>query len=163
LLAACETAARALARVAMLLLAAMMLVTVADVALRAAINLPVRGVVDLVELFLVGAIFLAVPETFLREEHVVVDVVDYVAGPRAIALLKAFGAVLATGFLMLLMSRIVTPAWEAWSFGDITLDLSIPKWVHWLAILAGTADSIVMMGAVLLRSAAHVARSWRGA
>lgn len=160
---ALERAARLLSRGATLFLVAMMLVTVADVALRATVNLPVRGVVDLVELFLVCAIFLAVPDTFLREEHVVVDVIDYVAGPRAIALLKALSAVLATGFLVLLLRQIVTPAWEAWSFGDITMDLSIPKAVHWLAIIAGTAASLLMMAAVLARSFVHVARSWRRA
>ena len=52
-------------------LAAMMLLTVADVALRGAFNRPLRGVYELVELLLAGTFFLALPAVFLRDEHIV--------------------------------------------------------------------------------------------
>ena len=42
-------------------LAAMLLITVADVTLRAVLNLPIRGGYELVELFLVATFFLALP------------------------------------------------------------------------------------------------------
>ena len=51
-----------------LFLAAMMLITVADVTLRAVANLPITGTYDLVQLFLVGTIFLSIPDVFLRDE-----------------------------------------------------------------------------------------------
>ncbi|MGA9125792.1 MAG: hypothetical protein WB382_21015, partial [Pseudolabrys sp.] len=44
-----------------LFLVAMMLITVADVTLRALFNLPITGAYDLVQLFLVGTIFLSIP------------------------------------------------------------------------------------------------------
>ena len=68
-------------------LAAMMLVTVADVVLRAVANLPIRGTLEIVELLLACAFFLALPASFLRDEHIVVDIVDGVAG-RWVPLLK---------------------------------------------------------------------------
>ena len=52
----------------------MMLLTVADVALRAAFNWPIRGVYELVELLLAGTFFVALPAVFLRDENIVVNV-----------------------------------------------------------------------------------------
>ena len=60
-----------------LFLAAMMLITVADVGSRALFNLPITGAYDLVQLFLVGTIFLSIPDVFLRDENIVIDFVDH--------------------------------------------------------------------------------------
>ena len=54
----------------------MMLLTVADVVLRAFVNRPIRGMLELVELLLACTFFLALPAVFLRDENIVVDVVD---------------------------------------------------------------------------------------
>src|SRR5258708_6095178 len=61
---------------AAIFLAAMMLLTVADVALRSFFNLPIRGVYDLVELLLAGTFFVALPAVFLRDENIVVNSID---------------------------------------------------------------------------------------
>jgi TRAP-type C4-dicarboxylate transport system permease small subunit len=42
-------------------LSVMMLLTVADVSVRAAFNVPIRGVYELIELLLAGTFFLALP------------------------------------------------------------------------------------------------------
>ena len=67
----------------------MMLLTVADVALRAVGNRPIRGTLELIELLLACAFFLALPAVFRRDEHIVVDVVDPVA-PRWVPRLRRF-------------------------------------------------------------------------
>ena len=64
-------------------LTAMLLITVADVTLRAVANLPIRGGYELVELFLVATFFLALPCVFLRDENIVVNAMDDVAPRRA--------------------------------------------------------------------------------
>ena len=51
--------------------AGMMLVTVADVALRSFANYPIRGTVEIVELLLTYTFFLALPAIFLRDENIV--------------------------------------------------------------------------------------------
>ena len=56
-----------------LFLAAMMLLTVADVVLRAAFNTPIRGVYELVELLLAYTFFIALPAVFLRDDHILVN------------------------------------------------------------------------------------------
>src|SRR3989442_5153534 len=74
-------------------LAAMMLLTVADVALRAFFNRPIHGTFELIELCLACTIFIALPAVFLRDEHLVVDVVDHLAPPAVVKVLDLFGAI----------------------------------------------------------------------
>ncbi|MGH6914044.1 MAG: TRAP transporter small permease subunit, partial [Geminicoccales bacterium] len=62
--------ARLLVGAASAVTCAMMMVTVTDVVLRSLFDYPIFGTFDLVELCLVALIFLALPETFRREEHV---------------------------------------------------------------------------------------------
>jgi len=123
-------------------LAAMMLVTVADVLLRAVANLPIRGTLELVELLLAGTFFLALPASFLLDEHIVVDIVDGMA-PRAVPWLRR-----AAGLLAVVVMSVM--AWQGWIgaadtlvFHDVTSDLEIPRIWYWLPVLAG------MIGAAL--------------
>ncbi len=117
--------------------AGMMLVTVADVGLRWFANYPLRGTVEIVELLLACSFFLALPATFLRDENIVVDVIDRWAGAAGVSLLKRLSAGLAVVVLSIL-------AWQGWIsaqdtlvFGDVTSDLSIPKIYYWIPLLVG--------------------------
>ncbi|HEX7007976.1 MAG TPA: TRAP transporter small permease, partial [Alphaproteobacteria bacterium] len=56
-----ELAARFFGLAAAVFLIAMMMISVADVSLRAAFDVPIFGTFDLVELFLVASVFLAIP------------------------------------------------------------------------------------------------------
>lgn len=130
----------------------MMMISVTDVALRSLAGLPIFGTFDLVELFLVASIFLALPETFRREEHVIVNVVDHVAPPRLTSILRVLAMIAAIVFLAAILWNSLTPAYDTYRFGDETLDLSIPRYIHWLPILAGTAVSILVGLMVLVRA-----------
>ena len=153
--------ARLLAGVAAAFLCAMMLVTVADVVLRSLLAYPIFGTFDLVELFLVTLIFLGLPETFRREEHVVVDLVDHIVRPRMVALLKVLGALLAVALLALMLWHSVAPARDTYVFGDRTLDLGIPRYIHWIPILLGTAAAVLGTLAVLVRCVRAARDAWR--
>ena len=129
-------------------LAGMMLLTVADVVLRAFFATPVRGMLELIELGLACTIFLALPAVFLRDGHLVVDVVDHLARPRFVRVLERLGAAVSLGVLALM-------AWQMWplaqtmvEFGDVTSDLSIPKLWYWVPVLFGVVASAL---AVLIR------------
>jgi TRAP-type C4-dicarboxylate transport system permease small subunit len=117
-------------------IAAMVLLTVADILLRAAANRPIPGVVELVELLLACSFFLALPAVFLRDGHIVVDVVDAVA-PRSVALLRRLAAALAVLALGLMAWQGWIGASDALAFGDVTSYLSIPRIVYWIPVLAG--------------------------
>ena len=120
-----------------LFLAAMMLITVADVTLRAVFNLPITGAYDLVQLFLVGNVFLSIPEVFLRDENIVIDFVDHIFGRGAVAVLKAIANLAALTFLALLSWRMIPPALDAMRFGETSPDLAIPMAVHWALMILG--------------------------
>ena len=134
--------------VAALFLAAMVALTVADVALRALFGLPIRGMLELIELGLACTIFIALPAVFLRREHLVVDVIDHFAKPRLVRWLDLLGKLVSLGVLAVM-------AWQMWplaqtmvEFGDVTSDLSIPKLYYWIPVLLGVVASAL---AVLIR------------
>jgi TRAP-type C4-dicarboxylate transport system permease small subunit len=117
-------------------LAIMMLLTVADVLLRAFANRPIRGMYEIVELLLACSFFIALPAVFLRDEHIVVDVVDSFA-PRWVPALRRMTEVLAIAVLGVM-------AWQGWKaaaetlvFNDVTSDLAIHRLWYWIPVLVG--------------------------
>jgi TRAP-type C4-dicarboxylate transport system permease small subunit len=131
-------------------LAAMMLLTVADVSLRAAFNTPIRGVYELVELLLAYAFFMALPAVFLRNDNIVVNIIDDLA-PRAVPALQ-FGAGL-LGF-----SVLAVMAWQGWlaaldtlALNDVTADLGVSRLYHWIALLVGVIAAAIAALAMALR------------
>ena len=140
--------------IAALFLAAMMLLTVADVTLRAFFNTPLRGTFEVIELLLAGTFFIALPAVFLRDEHIVVDIVDTLA-PRTVPVLRRFAEMLAVVLLAVM-------AWQGWlaaqdtiAFGDITADLGLPRVLHWIALLAGVIGAAAAAAFMCVRADAH--------
>ena len=120
----------------------MMLLTVADVVLRAVTNRPIRGTFELIELLLACTFFIALPAVFLRDENLVVDVVDPVA-PRWVPRLKRFAELVAIPVLGLM-------AWEGWKaaaetlvFNDVTSDLAIHRLLYWIPVLFGLIGAAI--------------------
>jgi TRAP-type C4-dicarboxylate transport system permease small subunit len=136
--------------IAAVFLSAMLLITVADVVLRATVNLPIRGVYDLVELLLAGTFYFALPCVFLRDENIVVNSIDDLA-PRWVPALKRAAEALAVVVLGVM-------AWQGWiaagdslAFHDVTADLGLPRFWHWSALLIGVTGAAVAALAMALR------------
>lgn len=130
--------------------AGMMLITVADVVLRALFNFPIRGTLEIVELLLAATFFLALPATFLRDEHIVVDMIDRKVGENGVNVLKRMSALVGAVLLAAL-------AWHGWiaaqdtlMFNDVTSDLAIPKIYYWLPILVGFAGAFIAAAAMVI-------------
>ena len=143
---------RTLAYIAAAFLAAMMLLTVADIALRATVRYPIRGMLELVELGLACTIFLALPAVFLRQEHLVVDVIDNFVGPRVKRVLAVLGALTGLVVLGIMLWQMIPQARYMMRMGDVTSDLSIARIWYWTPVLAGVAFSILALAAALGRS-----------
>jgi len=144
--------ARACGLIAGLCLAGMMLLTVADVALRAAFNTPIRGVYELVELLLAGTFFLALPAVFLRDDHILVNLFD-TALPRLVPLLRRAYAALAAIVLGVVAWQGFLAAADSFAFNDVTADLGLPRIWHWTALLVGiVASAIAAMAMAWWRS-----------
>jgi TRAP-type C4-dicarboxylate transport system permease small subunit len=137
--------------IAALFLAVMLLLTVADVTLRAAFNRPIRGVYDLVELLLAAMFFVALPCVFLRDENIVVNSIDDFA-PRLVPSLKRFAELLAFVILVVLAWQGFLEARDSYEFQDVTADLGLPRYWHWLAVLIGLiGGAAAALGMVLRR------------
>jgi TRAP-type C4-dicarboxylate transport system permease small subunit len=96
---------------------------------------------ELVELGLACTIFVALPAVFLREEHLVVDVIDHFAGKPLVRLLDLAGALVSLGVLVVMAWQMVPLARSMHEFGDVTSDLSIPRLYYWIPVLLGVTAS----------------------
>ena len=86
--------------------------------------------------------FVALPAVFLRDDHIVVDSIDrYV--PRAVPSLRRLAGLLAVAMLALLTWQGAIRARDAWSFGDVTADLSLPRILYWIPLLFGLGGGAV--------------------
>ena len=122
---------------AALVLVFMMLLTVVAVVARQLFNAPVLGLVEYSELALVICIFVAMPGAFLRDENIVVDVVDHVVPGRVTHLLRQLGLVLTLAFLGLSAVTMIEPAWVMFNRDRYTLVLEIDLYYFWIPILFG--------------------------
>jgi TRAP-type C4-dicarboxylate transport system permease small subunit len=129
----------------------MMLLTVADVALRTLFSLPIQGMLELIELGLACTIFIALPAVFLRDEHLVVDVVDHLIRPGAVRMLDLLGALVSLGVLVTIAWQMAPLARAMHEFGDVTSDLSIPKIYYWIPVLFGMLASAAATLVFILR------------
>jgi len=146
--------ARLLGLAASVFLVIMMGVTVVDVLSRHLFAYPIFGTLDIVELAMVATIFIAIPATFLNDEHIVVDVIDQLVPVRAVLWLKRLSALITLVVLGFMLWYMREPFLDKLSWGETTLELSWPRWWHWLPILFGMALSIpaVIWVAVGLRA-----------
>jgi TRAP-type C4-dicarboxylate transport system permease small subunit len=129
----------------------MMLLTVADIVSRAFFRYPIQGMLELVELGLACTIFLALPAVFLRDEHLVVDVVDHFTRPAVVRVLDLAGAVISLAVLVVMAWQMVPLARLMHEFGDVTSDLSIPKIYYWAPVLVGVVASALATLAFIVR------------
>jgi TRAP-type C4-dicarboxylate transport system permease small subunit len=128
----------------------MMLLTVADVLLRGLANRPIRGAFELVELLLAATFFVAVPATFLRQEHILVDTVDR-AAPGLAEWLQRLAGLVAVMVVGVMAWQAGISAYDTWSFGDVTPDLSLPRILYWIPVVFGLGSGALAALAVLVR------------
>ena len=143
--------ARLFGYLAAFFLTATMMLTVADVFLRTFFSYPIRGVLELVELGLACTIFLALPAVFLRDEHLVVDVIDHLAKKSVVRLLDLAGAIVSLVVLAVMLWQMVPLARTMHEFGDVTSDLSLPKIWYWVPVLLGLFASALAAVVFIVR------------
>lgn len=121
----------------------MMLVTVADVFMRYIFNAPVRGSYELVEICLLISVFFALPQVISTGQEIVIDLIDGLMPPGAVSLLKTAAALATAAVLLFLVWSMLQPATEAYSYGDVKLELGFPVWILWSLALFGLANSLI--------------------
>ena len=126
----------------------MMLINVVDVGLRVSVNEPIFGTYEIVEFLLAAVAFLAIPEAFLRDQHITIELIDQVLPPRVIDALRAFGTLCALVFVTLMVWLMVQPALDYIEFNEITMDLQLP--LIWKAVLIMTGVGAAVLTALVL-------------
>jgi TRAP-type transport system small permease protein len=121
----------------------MMLTTVADVVMANLFRHPILGAYDMVETMLVFAVFLGMPRIFVANANIVVDIIDFFVSARVVVRLKQLALLLSLLFLVLLLWNMVTPALDAYGFGEKKQELGLPLWILWLPMLLGVLLSAV--------------------
>lgn len=142
-MAAFDKIVRILRFVSMLALATMMGVTIVDVCMRMLLNELVLGSVEIVQLMLVASVFLALPETFRRDEQITVDVIDQLAGAGTVKRLRVFAAFLTLLVMFVMAWRTVPPALDTLEIGDRTSDLQISLFWYWLPLVIGVVCAAI--------------------
>ncbi|TDK48138.1 TRAP transporter small permease subunit [Antarcticimicrobium luteum] len=121
-------------------------VTVADV-LGRRIGLPIEGVVDLVQLFVVTGAWLAMPYAFMSAAHVSVDFLLALMPDSLAVSLRLMAAALTLSLLALMLWQGFLTFQTRTMFGDKSQQLGIPVALYWYPLLVGLAAS--MLGVLL--------------
>ncbi len=151
-------AARFLTRVAAIFLLAMVAINVIDVGLREGFNAPIFGTHEIVVFMLAAVAFLAIPEVFLRDQHITIELIDQVIPDRAARWLHAFGSLCALVYVTLLAWHMVQPALDYIEFDEITMDLQLPLIWQAALILTGLGTAVIAASALLLRDIGQAVR-----
>ena len=144
-------AARPLGLVAAALLVFMMLHTCWAVVFRQYSGSADLSLVEYSELILMWLIFLAIPGSLLRDETIVVDVIDSIVPKRVSHVLYVIGLVLTLAFLVATGYAIIEPASMMYDRGQYTMVMEIDRFQHWIPILFGFYASILAVAWLLIR------------
>jgi TRAP-type C4-dicarboxylate transport system permease small subunit len=135
--------ARIQTRIAMAAAAVIILTTTADVILRYGFSRPIHGAYDMVECMLVLFVFHGTASVFFDRANITIDLVDHVVGIRSRLRLVRLADLVSIVMLALMLWAMISPALQAYDYGDRKLELGLPLWVVWLFALSGMAGTIV--------------------
>jgi TRAP-type C4-dicarboxylate transport system permease small subunit len=129
--------------VAMAALFVMMMTIVFDVFMRYSFNAPVVGAFDVVEICLVVAVFYSMGAAISGFHEIVIDLVDQVAPPGIVQILCRVAGLLSFVILLFIFISMLTPAMQAFQYGDMRLELKIPVWAIWVIALVGMCGGVL--------------------
>ena len=128
--------------VGMLALIGAMVTTCADVIARKFFGHTYPGTIDVVQLLVLAAAYLAIPYTFMRRGHVAVAVVAEILSGRALEFLNVLSALLAAllmgGFTWFGYHHALMQA----EYGDVSQTIAIPMVWYWVPLVYGCALSM---------------------
>lgn len=131
-----------------LALAVMMLGTDWDILARQLAGRPLTGVVELVEITVLASAMLGLPEAFLRDEQIRIDLLDAFLPDGVLRVIEAAGLILSILFLALLCRNVWQPMLDAKMFGDVKYDLGVPVWPLYALIVFAFGASVLTCGAL---------------
>lgn len=138
-----EFLVRAFLAIAMMALGVMMLAIVSDVFMRYVFNSPITGVYDLVEICLVIAVFYSTGVVIQNMQEIVIDIIDQFVTSNKVRFLRRAASLLSAAVLVFIFISMLTPAMQAYQYGDIRLELKMPAWIVWVIALVGMSGGVL--------------------
>lgn len=132
-----EFAARPFGLAAAVLLVFLMVHTTVAVLARQLMNYSMLSLVEVSELVLIGIIFFAMPGAFIRDENIVVDVIDNLVPKKVSQGLYMLGLVMTLVFLVVTAYAMIEPAMLNYNRNQYTMVMEIDRFIHWIPILFG--------------------------
>ncbi|MGY8631965.1 TRAP transporter small permease [Bradyrhizobium sp. 14AA] len=130
-------------RLAMVALVIMMCSTCVDVAMRFLFNRPIQGAYDIVEACLVVFVFHGLSASFFARKNIVIDIVDSVVSPSVERVLVRLSDIVSITLLVLISLAMISPALQAYDYGDRKLELGLQIWVLWLFAIVGLIGTLL--------------------
>ncbi|MCZ4282420.1 TRAP transporter small permease [Kiloniella laminariae] len=128
----------------MLFLLGAMLITTSDVILRKMDGAGIYGTIDLIQLMILSAAYLSIPQTFMSGSHVAVSIITDRLPLRPAALFQLIGALLSCCFMFAIMVFSFTQAQMQNEYGDISMTLGLPMIYYWIPLVIGSALSVLV-------------------
>jgi len=121
------------------ILFAMMMLTFVDVVARYMFNFPLRGAFEITELMLLVLIFAGLPLVSHADEHVTMDFIDRLLGPRALIFVVRTVHVLVAAVMFFLTWQVWIKAGRLAGYGDTTdvLKILVGPFVYFMAMMIG--------------------------
>ena len=131
------------------LLLALMGLTFVDVVARYVFNRPLRGAFELTELAMLVLIFAGLPLVSRADEHVTMDFIDGLLGPRGRALLAAAAHLVVAAVMAFLAWQVWIKAGRIAAYGDSTdvLRILYGPFVYFMAVMIGLTAAIHVLKA----------------
>lgn len=104
----------------------LMVMTCIDVIGRYFFKSPLDGATELTRLMMAGVIFSALPTVSFREQHIAVDLLDFVYPKKWVGLRQAFITLISAIAMAVISWRVWILADRSRSYGDVTEYLEIP-------------------------------------
>ena len=133
--------------VASLLLFLTAALTLVDVVGRNVFAHPIPGATELTELALVGMTFLLYPRLALRQQHIVIDLLDRVMGPVMRRLQQALSGLLGAVLFGAIGWRLWVLGERSAGYGDVTAYLKLPIYpaFYFMSVAALVAAAAFLM------------------
>ena len=130
----CIAASRLIAILAVGGMLALALLTVADIALRAAFSAPIPGLFEVSQLLMAVIVVATLPVGIMERNHITIDLFEGMLGPRWTKTGEAIGAVLMVAFMAVLAWRFGLYAERLAIRGDTTTIVGVPIAPFWWAV-----------------------------
>lgn len=128
------------------LIFAIMALTVVDVVGRYLFNAPVKGSIEAIELMLGLLIYMAIPLASARSEHIRIDLLDYLLGPRARRVQRLVGSGASAVVMAFIAWRLYERGAQFAQFNDTSSHIGVPLApVAWaMAAFAGVTVLVML-------------------